>query len=419
MEGETRPKSDENLANPNKESTKEQLPSKLSSKTKIIIASVCVAVVVVVIVVVVVVVVTKKNNDDEENVPSYYLSDRICETIEGKEYCYRKVNVSYEHYIFDLSDEVSRTHVSYRNRYGIQLAADLYTPKNLDTTKKYSGIVIGPPYGGVKEQGPGVYANELAKRGFVALTFDPSFNGESGGLYKHVSSSDIFVEDFSAGVDYLGTLNYINRERIGGIGICGSGGFILGAAAVDARIKAVVTSALYDIPDLNGINFDNDEWQSSIASLKTARWNDVDKGTPSYTTFYIPDREYENIGPNIGNLFNWEEWSSFYSTKTGHHPRSIGGFTDTSFSSIGNIPVTTHIDKISPRPILFITGDIAHSKEYSEQLYAKAKEPKELYVVNGNTKHVDLYYDTNKIPLDKIEDFFNSYLNGVISEKNS
>ena len=119
------------------------------------------------------------------------------------------------------------------------------------------------------------------------------------------------------------TLNYVNRERIGGIGICGSGGFILGAAAVDARIKAVVTSALYDIPDLNGINFDNDEWQSSIASLKTARWNDVDKGTPSYTTFYIPDREYENIGPIIGNLFNWEEWSSFYSTKTGHHPRSI------------------------------------------------------------------------------------------------
>lgn len=341
---------------------------------------------------------------------SYYSSERECETINSEEYCYRSVNVDVEYYIFDLSDEVSRTHVSYRNRYGIQLAADLYTPKNLDTTKKYSGIVIGPPYGGVKEQGPGVYANELAKRGFVALTFDPSFNGESGGLYKHVSSSDIFVEDFSAGVDYLGTLNYINRERIGGIGICGSGGFILGAAAVDARIKAVVTSALYDIPDLNGINFDNDEWQSSIASLKTARWNDVDKGTPSYTTFYIPDREYENIGPNIGNLFNWEEWSSFYSTKTGHHPRSIGGFTDTSFSSIGNIPVTTHIDKISPRPILFITGDIAHSKEYSEQLYAKAKEPKELYVVNGNTKHVDLYYDTNKIPFDKIEEFFNSYL---------
>ena len=341
---------------------------------------------------------------------SYYSSERECETINSEEYCYRSVNVDVEYYIFDLSDEVSRTHVSYRNRYGIQLAADLYTPKNLDTTKKYSGIVIGPPYGGVKEQGPGVYANELAKRGFVALTFDPSFNGESGGLYKHVSSSDIFVEDFSAGVDYLGTLNYVNRERIGGIGICGSGGFILGAAAVDARIKAVVTSALYDIPDLNGINFDNDEWQSSIASLKTARWNDVDKGTPSYTTFYIPDREYENIGPNIGNLFNWEEWSSFYSTKTGHHPRSIGGFTDTSFSSIGNIPVTTHIDKISPRPILFITGDIAHSKEYSEQLYAKAKEPKELYVVNGNTKHVDLYYDTNKIPFDKIEEFFNSYL---------
>lgn len=148
---------------------------------------------------------------------------------------------------FEVSDDVTRTPVRYQNRYGIEVAGDLYVPVDLDEAAAHSAVVIGPPYGGVKEQGPGVYANELAQRGFVALAFDPSYNGESGGEPRHLASPEIFAEDFSAGVDYLGTLGYVDREQIGAVGICGSGGFTLNAAQVDQRIKAVVTSAMYDI----------------------------------------------------------------------------------------------------------------------------------------------------------------------------
>ncbi len=141
------------------------------------------------------------------------------------------------YYTFELSENVTRTAVAYPNRYGIRIAADLYTSKDMDETAKHPALVIGPPYGGVKEQGPGVYANQLAQRGFVCLAFDPAFMGESGGEPRHVSSPDIFAENFSAGVDYLGTLPFADREQIGAIGICGSGGFALSAAQVDTRIK--------------------------------------------------------------------------------------------------------------------------------------------------------------------------------------
>lgn len=145
----------------------------------------------------------------------------------------RKANSTEGLYTFELDENVARQSVSYPNRYGITLVADLYTPKDLDTTKQYPAIVVGPPYSGVKEQGPGIYANELAQRGFIVLAFDPSYNGESAGEPRHVSSPDIFVEDFSAGVDYLGCLEYVDRSQIGAIGICGSGGFALSAAQID------------------------------------------------------------------------------------------------------------------------------------------------------------------------------------------
>ena len=314
-----------------------------------------------------------------------------------------------ERYIFDLSDKVKRMHVKYENRYGIKLAADLYTPKDLDKSKKYPAIVIGPPYGGVKEQGPGVYANQLAQRDFICLAFDPSFNGESGGKKRKVSSSDIFVEDFSAGVDYLGTLEYVDRNKIGGIGICGSGSFLLGAAAIDLRFKAIVTSAMYDISDYLISSIEN--WNNTRKILAEKRWADVDNGYQEFNPAYASDRVYvdDTLPTNpVGD--NFTEFKKFYTTLRGHHPRATGSFTTTSDFSILNFKATANIDKISPRPILFITGTKAHSKNFSYTAMAGSKNNKaEVYNIT-DAEHIDLYDNITLIPFEKITQFFNDNL---------
>ena len=277
-------------------------------------------------------------------------------------------------YIFELSEKVSRRHVRYQNRYGITLAGDLYTAKDLDEGQTHPALVVGPPYGGVKEQGPGVYANELAQRGFVVLAFDPCFMGESGGEPRHVSSPDIFAENFSAGVDFLGTLPYVDRERIGTIGICGSGGFALSAAQTDARIKAVATSAMYDISGFATM-MDHDQWNAAMEKLAAQRWADVDNGEP----LYIPSFPEEPADKVPEGLTGPEaEFYEFYGLKRGHHPRALGGFTVTSDMAMSNFQSLNHIAMISPRPILFINGDISHSRMFSETAYAAAAEPKEL-----------------------------------------
>lgn len=231
-----------------------------------------------------------------------------------------------EYYIFELSENVERTAVRFRNRYGIELSGDLYVAQDLDDSAGHPALVIGPPYGGVKEQGPGVYANELAQRGFVVLTFDPSFNGESGGEPRHVSSPDIFTEDFSAGVDYLGTLDYVDRQRIGAVGICGSGGFALAAAQVDTRIKAVATASLFDV-SASGNGLDAEAWFDAVDSAARQRWDDVDNGTPEYIPTY-PETPTEEIPEELEGI--WAEFYSFYGLERGHHPRALGGFTTTS-----------------------------------------------------------------------------------------
>jgi fermentation-respiration switch protein FrsA (DUF1100 family) len=359
-------------------------------------------------IIVIVILVKKKENYYN----TYYVSD-FKEEYEyknetGRKLKYRLIDVNKEHYIGELNEAVKRTHVRYYNRYGIELAGDLYEPKLLNKSKKYKAIVIGPPYGGVKEQGPSVYANELASRGFIALAFDPSFNGESGGRPRKVSSSDIFMEDFSAGVDYLGTLKYVDREKIGGIGICGSGGFLIGAASIDIRIKAVITVVMYDIPHLSK-NDNETEWNATLKNLKKQRWEDVDNNYPKCDTIYESDKEYIN-GSFPSEPEGFDIWRIFYSTERGHHPRSTGGFTETSLFSLGNLEVTNNIKKISPRPILFITGDMAHSKDFSIEAFNNAENPKELYQVNMSTTHIDLYDNVTMIPFDKIESFLNQSL---------
>lgn len=311
----------------------------------------------------------------------------------------------YGNYIFELSDKVSRKTVSYTNRYGIKIAADLYLPRELDETKKYPALIIGAPYGGVKEQGPGVYANEMAQCGFIALTFDPSFNGYSGGEPRRVSSPDIFVEDFSAAVDFIGTRSYVDRDKIGVIGICGSGGFALSAAQVDRRIKAIATISMYDISRAQrGDGLSEDERNSMLNDMAEQRYIDFENAEPV-------------LGPR-GAAIGFDghtdpigrEFGEFYSTARGYHPNSITQFTITSSMAFMNFPLLTHIKSISPRPILFVMGEQAHSCFFSEDAYELAEEPKELYVV-PNAGHVDLYDKKELIPFEKLETFFKEYLN--------
>lgn len=308
---------------------------------------------------------------------------------------------------FAISDTVTRTPVRFTNRYGITIAGDLYTAKNLDDSVKHPALVIGPPYGGVKEQGPGVYANELAQRGFVALAIDPSYNGESGGQPRHIASPEIFAEDFSAGVDHLGSLDFVDRERIGAIGICGSGGFTLTAAQADTRIKAVATSAMYDISGVgrNGwLNSQTDEERrAALEQLSQQRWADVDAGEPAISPAFPEEFEPETLNPIAA------EFQEYYVVKErGYHPRSIGAFTITSNLAHINHGALAHLQDIAPRPILVITGENAHSRWFSDAVVEQAPSA-ELLVVPG-ARHIDLYDDTTLIPFDALEEFFGKAL---------
>lgn len=313
-------------------------------------------------------------------------------------------------YITKLNENVTREHVRFHNRYGIAIASDLYYGKKIDKNQKYPALIVGAPYGGTKEQGPCVYANELAQRGFVVLTFDQVYMGESGGEPRNVSSPDLFAESFSAGVDYLGVkVPFVDREKIGVIGICGSGGFSLSAASVDTRIKAIATASLYDITDIRGMqNLSKEQLIEMKNKLTKQRWADYENGQPQYIPFF-PETPYPNVDalPKTDPITN--EWQRFYAVPRGFHPNARGGFTTTSDLSMLQFDALAHIDEISPRPILFIYGDIAHSRAYSERAYKLANEPKEQYIVKG-AEHIDLYDQVDKIPFDKLESFFKENL---------
>ena len=308
---------------------------------------------------------------------------------------------------FPPSDKVTVEKVSYKNRFGITVAADLYLPKNIDESNKYAALVIGTPYGGVKEQGAGLYAQTMAERGFVAIAFDESFNGESSGEPRHISSPDIFVEDFSAGVDYLGTRPYVDRNKIGAIGICGSGGFALTATQVDHRIKAVATASMYDMSRVmrNGWkdSMTDEQRNKVLDQFGEQRWKDFENGSPQLTPQFPAEIPSAGLDPITSEFFE------YYVAPRGHHPNSIGAFSITSAMSFMNFPLLDHIKSISPRPILFIMGENAHSRYFTEDSYKMAAEPKELYIVKG-ARHIDLYDRKDLIPFDKLESFFKANL---------
>lgn len=310
-------------------------------------------------------------------------------------------------YIHPLSEHVERTHVRYPNRYGLMLAGDLYTAKSMDKTKPHMAVIVGAPYGGVKEQGPCVYANELAQRGFVVLTFDPCYMGESAGEPRHVSSPELFTENFSAGVDFLGLQAFVDREKIAVLGICGSGGFALAAAQVDTRIRGVVTASMYDMSAAARLGQTPQQLLETKQALAAQRWKDAENGyMPEYIPFF-PETPLEEVPAGLGEPD--AEWFRFYALRRGHHQRARGGFTTTSNIPFLNFDLLSHLDEISPRPILFVVGDRAHSRFFSEEAYAKALEPKELYVVE-DAEHIDLYDRTDRIPFRRIEAFLKAAL---------
>lgn len=307
-----------------------------------------------------------------------------------------------EQYTFTLSDKVTRTHVFYKNRYGIKCAADLYLLKELDKSKKYPAVVIGPPYAGTKEQGPGVYGDQMAQRGFVALAFDPVYMGESGGEPRHVSSPDLFSEGFSAAVDYVGCLSFVDREKIAAIGICGSGGFALSAAQVDVRIKAVVTASMFDISQ--AVRMATSEQIAELkAQLAKKRWEDFENKTAEWIPAF-PAEPANKVPDGLDPVS--AEFFAYYGMKRGHHPNALGNFTTTSQLAMLQFPLLAHIKEISPRPILMIVGEKALTNIFSVTAFANAADPKELVRI-PDANHIDLYDDISKIPFDKIVDFLN------------
>lgn len=313
---------------------------------------------------------------------------------------------------FYQSKNVTVEKVTFPNQYKMNIVAHLVLPKGMDQAKKHPAIVVGHPIGAVKEQAATLYATKMAERGFVTLAVDLPFWGESDGEPRNAVAPDVYAETFSAAVDYLGKQVYVDRERIGGIGICASGGFVISAAKIDPRIKAVATVSMYDMGQAlrNGLGKSQsiEQRKAFIAEAAQQRWVEVDGGKTRYTGGTVLEITEKSHPIEI-------EFYEFYRTPRGQYaPKGLPMELTTtptlsSYTKLMNFYPFNDIETISPRPLLFITGDQAHSREFSEDAYQRAAEPKELFYVKG-AGHVDLYDRVNMIPFDKLNNFFTNNL---------
>lgn len=312
--------------------------------------------------------------------------------------------------VFEKSDKVDTRKVVFKNRFGVTLVGDLYIPKN-KKDEQMPAIAVSGPFGAVKEQVSGLYAQTMAERGFITLAFDPSFTGESGGTVRDVASPDINTDDFSAAVDYLTTLPKVDPEKIGIIGICGFGGFGLNAAAQDTRIKATVTSTMYDMTRVSAKGYNDSISEEELYKMR--------ENLNNQRTLDAKSNTYAKAAP-LPDKLNGDEpqfvkdYVNYYKTPVGFHKRSIGSngaWNTTSALSLITQPILAYSHTIK-NPVLMIHGEKAHSRYFSEDAFKKLTGGNKELMIVPNANHTDLYYKTDVIPFDKMERFFKENLNG-------
>lgn len=309
--------------------------------------------------------------------------------------------------VFPQSEKVNHSKITFHNRYGITLAADLYIPKHAGG--KLPAIAVSGPFGAVKEQASGLYAQKLAEDGFLTIAFDPSFTGESGGEPRYVASPDINTEDFCAAVDYLSSRNDVNPEQIGILGICGWGGMAINAAAIDTRIKATAALTMYDMSRVNANGYfdamDTDARYELRKQLNTQRTEDYKNNS-----YALAGGVADTLPADAPQFL--KDYHAYYKTERGYHPRSLNsnnGWNKTSALSFINMPILSYSDEIR-NAVLIIHGEKAHSRYFSEDAFKKLKvDNKELLIIPG-ANHTDLYDNLKVIPFDKIEAFYHKYL---------
>ena len=310
--------------------------------------------------------------------------------------------------VFPKSDKVDHRKVTFHNRYGITLAADLYTPKGAEG--KLPAIAVSGPFGAVKEQSSGLYAQKMAELGFLTLAFDPSYTGESGGTPRYVASPDINTEDFCAAVDFLSVQENVDPERIGIIGICGWGGMALNAAANDTRIKAAVASTMYDMTRVNANGYFDSENTADARYAKKQAMNAQRTADYKNGTYALAGGVVDPLPEDAPQFV--KDYYGYYKTQRGYHPRSLnsnGGWNVTSSRSFMNMPILQYAGEIRSA-VLLVHGEKAHSRYFSEGAYEKLTgDNKELMIIPG-ANHVDLYDNLAAIPFEKLRSFFEEYL---------